>query len=75
MSTFNPWKQLQGLMQGPTLQVGVVLSIDSGLAEIELPGGGTLRARGATEVGQTVFFRGGVIEGEAPSLPIEIIDL
>lgn len=75
MSTFNPWKELQGLISGPPLQAGVVLSIDDGTAVIQLPGGGQVQARGVAEVGQTVYFRGDVIEGEAGDLPIEIIDI
>jgi hypothetical protein len=76
MSAFNPWKALQGLLSGPPLQAGVVLSIADGLATVELPGGGRLAATGPAEVGQTVFVRGGVIEGEAADLgPIEIIDI
>lgn len=75
MSAFNPWKALQGLLSGPPLQAGVVLSIDDGLATIELPGGGQLTATGPALIGQAVFVRGGVIEGEATDLPIEIIDI
>lgn len=75
MSTFNPWKELQGLVAGPPLQAGVVLSIAEGTAIVALPGGGQVQARGAAEVGQTVYIRGDVIEGEAGDLPIEIIDI
>jgi hypothetical protein len=75
MSTFNPWKALQGLLAGPPLQAGVVLSIDDSVATIELPGGGLVQGRGPAEVGQTVFVRGGVIEGEAVDLPIDLIDI
>jgi hypothetical protein len=75
MTTFNPWKALQGLLAGPALQAGVVLSIDDSLAVIQLPGGGLVQGRGQAEVGQTVFVRGGVIEGEASDLPIDLIDI
>jgi len=76
MSMFNAWKELQGLVSGPPLQVGEVLAIEGGVATIELPGGGLVQARGAAEVGQTVFVRGSVIEGEAPGdLPLEVIDI
>jgi hypothetical protein len=75
MSTFNPWKALQGLVSGAPLQVGVVVAIEDGVASIELPGGGLVQARGAASIGSTVFVRGGVIEGESTDLPIEIIDL
>ena len=44
-------------------------------ALVVLPGGGLIRARGETTVGETVFVRDDVIEGVAPSLPMEIIDI
>ena len=75
MSTFNPWKALQGLLSGASLQAGVVLSIEDGVATIELPGGGIVQGHGDASVGQTVFVRGGVIEGEATDLPVELIDI
>jgi len=76
MSAFNPWKALQGLLSGPPLQAGVVLAIDDGLVTVELPGGGLITATGPATVGQTVFVRGGVIEGEAIDAgPIDIIEI
>ena len=44
-------------------------------ALVVLPGGGLIRARGEATVGETVFVRDDVIEGVAPSLPMEIIDI
>ena len=76
MSAFNPWKALQGLLASPPLQAGVVLSITDGLVTVELPGGGLITATGPATVGQTVFVRGGVIEGDAADAgPIEIIEI
>ncbi len=75
MSAFNPWKALQGLLSRPPLQAGVVLAIEDGVATVELPGGGQISATGPAVVGQTVFVRGGVIEGEAADLPIELVDI
>ncbi|CAN5857276.1 hypothetical protein BH11PSE13_BH11PSE13_12070 [soil metagenome] len=76
MSTFNPWKALQALVAGPPQQVGTVVGVELGMATIELPGGITVQARGdAATVGQRVFFRDGLIEGEAPSLPLEVIEI
>ncbi|WP_019654027.1 hypothetical protein [Variovorax atrisoli] len=75
MSTFNPWKSLQALVAGPPLQIGTVTSIEGGVATIETPGGGFVQARGDTAVGQRVFFRGEVIEGPAPDLPIVVITI
>jgi hypothetical protein len=39
------------------------------------PGGGLIRARGSAAIGQKVFVRDDVIEGGAPSLTLEIIEI
>lgn len=52
-----------------------MLEVSSGVALVVLPGGGLIRARGEAIVGQNVFVRDEVIEGVAPSLPMEIIDI
>lgn len=72
----NPYRALRTLLQLdlPT-QVGTVLAIEGGVATLQLPGGGITSARGDAEVGQKVFFRDGVIEGTAPDLPVEIIEV
>lgn len=75
MSASNPWKALQGLLAGPSLQAGVVLSIDQGRAVVVLPGGGRIAATGPAVVGQTVLVRGAVIEGEASELPPVVIEI
>lgn len=69
----NPYRALLGLLPGRPLQVGEVLSVSAGIARIELPGGAVIQARGAATVGANVFVRDGAIEGEAPSLPLEVI--
>jgi hypothetical protein len=71
----NPYKLLLDLLPQAPLQVGTVLSTDGGVATIELPGGGTVQARGEAAVGDRVFLRDGVIEGLAPVLPIEVIEV
>ena len=50
---------------------------DKFLQDLErlLPGGGVLRARGSEPLGAKVFVRDGVIEGAAPSLLIEVIEI
>ena len=70
----NPYRQLLGVLPQRPLQVGDVLQMANGVSIVELPGGGRLTARGAAALGQRVFVRDGVIEGAAPSLPIEIIE-
>ena len=71
----NPYKILRDLLPQAPLQVGVVLSVDGGVATVELPGGGQVQARGDAGVGDRVFVRDGVIEGAAPALPVEVIEV
>jgi len=71
----NLYQQFRQLLPDAPVQAGIVLEVGSGVALVVLPGGGLIRARGETEVGQIVFVRDEVIEGVAPSLPLEIIDI
>jgi hypothetical protein len=71
----NLFVQFKKLLPDAPLQVGVVLSVSSNVARVELPGGGVVTARGATSVGQRVFVRDGAIEGPAPNLPLEVIEV
>ena len=52
-----------------------VLEVGSGIALVVLPGGGLIRARGSAVVGQQVFVRDDAIEGIAPSLTLEVIEI
>lgn len=72
---FNPYKRLLALIPNPPLQVGEVTDYADGVANIELPGGATAQARGDVSIGDRVFFRDGVIEGPAPDLPVEVIEV
>lgn len=71
----NLYKALIGLLPARPLQVGDVIASSGGVATIELPGGGTAQARGDATVGTRVFFRDGAIEGAAPTLSIELIEV
>ena len=71
----NLYKKFLDLIPDPAQQVGTVLAVSGGVATIELPDGGRLTAVGAATVGQQVFVRGGVIEGAAPSLPVDLIEI
>ena len=71
----NPYRQLLEILPQRPLQVGNVMQVTDGTAVVELPGGGRLTARGAATLGQRVFVRDGAIEGAAPDLPIEVIEV
>lgn len=71
----NPYRQLLGLLPQRPLQVGTVEHVSAGGHVVELPGGGRITARGEATVGQRVFVRDGAIEGVAPYLPVEIIEV
>ena len=64
----NLQKRFLALIPDAPLLVGDVLAVSNGIAQIELPGGGLVHARGEAAVGQRVFVRDGAIEGPAPTL-------
>ena len=71
----NLFTLFRKLIPSYPLQVGTVQAISGGVATLEMPGGGLLQARGAATVGQLVFVQDGVIQGVAPSLTVELIDV
>lgn len=75
MSFRNAFRTLVELIGNPPLQVGDVSAVSDGLATVDLPGGGQVLARGAATVGDRVFVQGHVIQGEAPVLPVDLIEI
>lgn len=75
MNSRNPYKRLLDLLPQRPLLVGQVIDYADGVATIQEPGGGISNARGEATIGDDVFFRDGAIEGPAPSLPDEIIEV
>ena len=71
----NVYQQFRQLLPDPPLQAGIVTVVGAGVVTVQLPGGGILTARGGAQVGQTVFVRDDVIEGVAPSLTLEVIEI
>lgn len=64
----NLYRQFMDLIPDRPLEVGDVTAVAAGVATVTLPGGGLLQARGEATVGQRVWVRDGVIEGQAPTL-------
>lgn len=71
----NIYRVFLDLLPARPLQVGTITAIDGDVATVQLPGGGRLTARGGGAVGDSVFVRDGAIEGEAPALPVEVIEI
>lgn len=71
----SPVRRLQDLVASPPLEVGDVSAVADGIATLTLVGGGVVHARGAATVGQRVYVRGQVIEGVAPVLPTELVEV
>ena len=71
----NLYEQFRRLVPNPPLQAGTVVEVGSGVVTVALPGGGLIKARGNATVGQKVFVRDDAVEGSAPNLPLEIIEI
>ena len=71
----NLYEQFRQLIPEPPLQAGTVGGGGSGVVTGALPRGGVIRARGSAGIGQKVFVRDDVIEGGAPTLTLEIIEI
>ena len=77
MST-NLYRALRELLPESPLQVATVTAVHTatGDSTITWPGGSQQRVRGVdVTVGSLAFVRNGVIEGVAPSLALEIIEV
>lgn len=77
--TTNLFRRLLDLIPGPApLLVGTVSdTFADGTAQVELPGGGTLRVRNplASAAADRVFVQGDAITGPAPDLDLVEIEI
>lgn len=71
----NIYREFLDLLPARPLQVATVTATDGEASTVVLPGGGVLQVRGTATVGQKVFVRDGVIEGEAPNLTVATISI
>ena len=74
MST-NAFARLRRLMPVPPLLAGTVVAGSAGAYTVELPGGARVTARGVATIGDAVFIRDGVIEAQAPSVSVTVIEV
>lgn len=78
MSITNLFRALRDLLPDAPLQVATVSAVHSstGDSTITWPGGDQQRVRGTSvAAGSNAFVRNGVIEGAAPDLPLETIEV
>ena len=76
--TTNLYRALRDLLPEAPLQVAVVAAVNTseGTSTVTWPGGSTQRVRGTSvTVGASAFVRNGVIEGAAPELDFETIEV
>jgi hypothetical protein len=71
----NLYEQFRQLIPNPSLQVGTAIEVGAVVITVQLPGGGRIKARGNAALGQNVFVRDETIEGVAPALPLELIEI
>lgn len=69
----NLFKKFRSLIPSDPLLVGTVTATDP--LRVQLPDGTLTPARGEATLGQRVFLRAGAIEGDAPELPVELIEV
>lgn len=71
----NPLQRLVALLPSDPLRVGTVTASSGGFCTVELPGGAEVQVRGAPNIGDRVFVRGGVVQGPAPALTLVAIEV
>ena len=71
----NLYKRLRDLLPSEPIEAGEVVGLTDDGAIVELPTGARIRARGEATVGDQVYVRGGAIEGPAPELTGQDIEV
>ncbi|MDQ0068959.1 hypothetical protein J2W34_000733 [Variovorax boronicumulans] len=71
----NIYQQFFKLLPRRSRQVGTIVAMEGDVAAVELPGGGLLTVVGVGAVGDQVFVRDGVIEGQAPAMTPVVIEI
>ena len=69
----NAYSRLLNLLPKAPLEIGTVLYSADGVATVQLPGGGIVKARGVAADDAVVYVKSGAIEGPAPNLTPGVI--
>jgi len=69
----NLYRKFRALIPDAPLLVGTVVATMP--LRVELPDGTQIPARGEATLSERVFVRDGAVEGPAPLLPVEIIEV
>lgn len=76
MSSDNLFAAFRRLVPGAPQLVGTVTgAATAGVYLVTLPGGSVIQARGVATVGDSVWIKGGLIEGPAPVLTVVTIEV
>ena len=75
--SFNPYKLLLELIPQSPLLIGTVKNISNGVATINIEGGGICKARcsDSIKIDDKVFVKDNYVEGKAPNLPLNFIEI
>lgn len=71
----NLYSVFKDLLPDTPLLIGTVESSDGDVHVVRLLDGGVSVARGSASVGDRVFLRDGAIEGTAPTLELQLIEI
>lgn len=69
----NLYRKFRALIPDAPLLVGTVVATMP--LRVELPDGTQIPARGEATLSERVFVRDGAVEGPAPTLPVELIEI
>jgi len=71
----NPFNKLLEILPSTRVDVGTVMAVYTDGVLVTLQGGGTTRVRGSANVGAHVYIRDGAIEGPAPALAGDTLEV
>lgn len=69
------FQRFKALLPTYPLSVATVIETDGSTSTVSLPGGQQVLVRGTSAVGTTVFVQDGVIQSEAPDLPLHSAEI